>query len=162
MSLIPNFFSPLEFRVAIKRLPNVEFFTQTTSIPSITTAPVIQPTRFNPVYRTPDSVTFANLDLAFIVDENMNNYMEIFNWMISYSFPENHEQFAGIKKSTDGLISDISVLIMNSKKNANIEVNYRNCFPISLGEVALNTTDADVTYPQVTVTFQYDTFDITR
>ena len=162
MTIVPNFFSPLEFRVTIKRLPNVEFFTQRSMIPSISTNPIVQPTRFNPVYRTPDTVNFSNLDLTFIVDEDLNNYTEIFDWMISSAFPENHNQFKQISDSEEGLLSDISVIIMNSKKNSNIEVSYKNCFPISLSDIQLNTTDQDVTYPEVTATFQYDTFSIKR
>ena len=162
MTIVPNFFSPLEFRVTIKRLPNVEFFTQRSMIPSISNNPIVQPTRFNPVYRTPDTVNFSNLDLTFIVDEDLNNYTEIFDWMIASAFPENHNQFKQIANSEEGLFSDISVIIMNSKKNSNIEVSYKNCFPISLSDIQLNTTDQDVTYPEVTATFQYDSYSIKR
>jgi hypothetical protein len=162
MSIIPNYFSPLEFRISIKRLPNVEFFTQRSSIPNISTNPIIQPTRFNPVFTTPDQVSFSNLDLTFIVDEGMRNYTEIFNWIISSAFPNNHEQFSNIKESDDGLFSDISILVLNSKKNPNIQIDYTNCFPISLSDVQLNTTDADVTYPEVTASFAFDFFTIKK
>lgn len=158
--MINNYFSPLEFKILIKRLPNVTFFTQRTMIPSISTTAIQQPTRFNPVYRTPDQVNYSALDLTFIVDEAMNNYMEIFNWMVSSTVAEGHDPFRQLKNSADGLFSDISVVILNSKKNPSIEVSYTNCFPTSLGDIQLNTTDSDVTYPEVTATFQYDTFSI--
>jgi len=160
--IIPNFFSPLEFRISIKRLPNVEFFTQRSMIPSISTSPIQQPTRFNPVFRTPDQVSFSTLDMTFIIDEDMNNYTEIFNWMIASAFPENHDQFRKIAQSEEGLFSDISIIVMNSKKNSNIEISYTNCFPISLSDVQLDTTQSDVTYPEATATFQYDFFTIKR
>jgi hypothetical protein len=165
MSFVPNYLSIVEFRVVIKRLPHVEFFTQQSLIPSISTTPITYPTRFNPAFQQGSKVAFSNLDLTFIVDEDMNNYMEIFRWMIGYAFPNDHEQYKEIKNDRDltkGLFSDISVLIMNSKKNANIEITYQNCFPINLGDVQLNTTESDVTYPQVTATFQYDTFNIRK
>lgn len=158
--MINNYFSPLEFKIIIKRLPNVTFFTQRTMIPSISTTPIEQPTRFNPVFQTPDRVSFSSLDLTFIVDEAMNNYMEIFNWMIASTTATGTDKFRQLSSSAEGLFSDISVVILNSKKNPSIEVNYTNCFPISLGDVQLNTTESDVTYPEVTATFQYDTFDI--
>jgi len=158
--IVPNYLSPIEFRVSIKRLPNVQFFTQKTSIPSVSTTAVVLPTRFNPVYVTPDKVAFSNLDLSFIVDENMNNYIEIFEWMISSAFPADHNQYKKIKESDEGLFSDISVIIMNSKKNSNIEIAYTNCFPISLSDVQLDTTQSDIAYPEASVSFQYDTFSI--
>ncbi len=158
--MINNYLSPLEFKILIKRLPNVEFFTQRVAIPSISTTPVQQPTRFNPVFTTPDVVNFSNLDMTFIVDEAMKNYMEIFNWIISTANVESHDRFRRLKSSPEGLFSDISVIILNSKKNPNIEVSYKSCFPISLSDIQMNTTDTDVTYPEATVSFQYDTFDI--
>jgi hypothetical protein len=158
--MINNYLSPLEFKILIKRLPNVEFFTQRAMVPSISTSPVQQPTRFNPIFTTPDQVNFSNLDISFIIDEQMSNYREIFNWIVSTTMTENHDRFSRLKKSQDGLFSDISVIILNSKKNPNIEVTYKNCFPISLSDVQLNTTDSDITYPEATATFQYDTFAI--
>lgn len=158
--MINNYLSPLEFKILIKRLPNVEFFTQRAMVPSISTTPIQQPTRFNPVFRTPDQVNFSTLDLTFIIDEAMKNYMEIFNWIVSSAMTENHTRFNALASSQEGLFSDISIIILNSKKNPNIEVTYTNCFPISLSDIQLNTTDPDVTYPEATATFQYDTFDI--
>jgi hypothetical protein len=158
--MINNYLSPLEFKILIKRLPNVEFFTQRTMIPSISTTAVLQPTRFNPIFRTPDQVNFSNLDVTFIVDEAMNNYMEMFNWIVSSANVESHDNFNRINRSPEGLFSDITILILNSKKNPSIEVTYRNCFPISLSDIQLNTTESDVTYPEATATFQYDVFDI--
>jgi hypothetical protein len=158
--MINNYLSPLEFKILIKRLPNVEFFTQRAMVPSISTTAIQQPTRFNPVFTTPDQVNFSNLDLTFIVDEAMKNYMEIFNWILSSANVESHDRFGRLKSSPEGLFSDISIIILNSKKNPNIEISYTNCFPTSLSDIQLNTTDSDVTYPEATASFSYDTFDI--
>jgi hypothetical protein len=160
--MINNYLSPLEFKVLIKRLPNVEFFTQRSMIPGISTTPIQQPTRFNPVFRTPDVVNFSSLDVTFIVDESMCNYMEIFNWIISSTMTENHTRFESLVNSPEGLVSDISIIILNSKKNANIEISYKNCFPVSLSDIQLNTTNVDLTYPEATVSFSYDTFNIKK
>lgn len=159
-SPIQNYFSPLEFRISVFRLPNTTFFTQQTAIPGISTSPVSVPNQFNPIFQTPDHVDYSNLDLTFIIDEDMNNYMEIFNWIIGTAFPENHSQYRNLKETEDSLFSDISIIVMNSKKNANITFNFRNCFPISLSDITLNTTESDLNYPQCTATFKYDYFDV--
>jgi hypothetical protein len=162
MSISPNYFSPLEFQVTIDRLPNVEFFIQQTSVPGISSTPIKVPTRLNSIYKQGDEVDFSNLDLTFIIDESMNNYTEVFDWIIGANFPEDHAQFNTLNNSRYGLISDISIIVMNSKKNPHIKFTYKDCFPITLSEVSLNTTDSDVSYPQATATFQYDTFSIER
>jgi hypothetical protein len=160
--MITNYFSPLEFVVTVKRLPNVQFFTQRATIPSVTKQPIDKPTPFKVLYETGDVVTYSELNLSFIVDEQMNNYIEVFNWIKGLTFPENFDQFKNLAESEDGLRSDISVIVKNSNKNPSIVIDYYDCFPISLSEVLLDTTQSDIIYPEATVTFQYNYFSISQ
>lgn len=160
--MITNFFTPLEFLVTITRLPNVEFYTQRATIPGISATPIRHPTMFNAIYETPDELTYNDFDFSFIIDENMNNFLEVFNWMTSITGPKNFDQFRKLKESKEGIISDISLIVLNSNKNSSIKVNFKNCFPISLSEITLDTTQSDVQYPTATVTFQYDYYEIEK
>jgi hypothetical protein len=160
--MITNYLSPLEFVVTVKRLPNVQFFTQRATIPSVIMQPIDKPTPFKTIFETGDRVTYSELNLTFIVDEQMNNYIEIFNWIKGLTFPENFNQFKNIKESEEGLRSDISIVVMNSHKNPSIRIDYYDCFPISLSEVLLDTTQSDIVYPEATVTFQYNYFSISQ
>lgn len=158
--MITNYFSPLEFIVTIKRLPNIEFFTQRTQIPSVSANPVEKPTPFNMMYETPDKLRYDNLNFSFIIDEKMNNYLEIYNWIKGITFPQNYDQFKAINESKEGRFSDISVVVLNSNKNPSIKITYKNCFPIALSEITLDTTQSDLIYPEATATFQYDYYEI--
>lgn len=158
--MITNYFSPLEFIVTVKRLPYIEFFTQRTEIPGVSAIPIEKPNPFNKTYETPDKLTYNNFEFSFIIDEKMNNYIEVYNWIKGITAPQNFGQFKEINESEEGRFSDISVLVLNSNKNPSIAINYKNCFPISLSEVSLDTTSPDIVYPQATVTFQYDYFEI--
>lgn len=160
--MITNYFSPLEFVVTIKRLPNIEFFTQRTVIPGISASPVEKPTPFNRLFETPDKLTYDNFNFSFIIDEKMENYLEIHNWLKSITFPQNFNQFKNINESEDGLRSDITIIALNSSKNPSITISFKNCFPISLSEVMLDTTQNDVSYPEANVTFQYDYYEIAQ
>ena len=160
--MITNFFTPLEFLVTINRLPNIEFFTQRTVIPGISANPIRHPTMFNAIYETPDELTYNNFEFSFIIDENMNNFLEVFNWMVSMTGPKNFDQFKQLKESKEGIISDISIVVLNSNKNSSIRINFKDCFPISLSEITLDTTQSDVQYPTATVTFQYDYYEIEK
>lgn len=158
--MITNYFSPLEFIVTVKRLPHVEFFTQRTQIPGVSATPVEKPNPFNVMYETPDKLRYNNFEFSFIIDEKMNNYLEIYNWIKGITFPQNFGQYKDINESSEGRISDISVLVLNSSKNPSINITYRNCFPITLSDVTLDTTSSDLIYPEATVTFQYDYYEI--
>ena len=158
--MITNYLSPLEFEVTVRRLPHVEFFTQRVSVPGISATPATMPTPFNMTYFTPDKLNYDQLVLQFIVDEKMNNYMEVFNWIVATTFPQNYKQFKDIKDSKEGIFSDISIIIKSSSKNPAIEINFVNCQPIALSDVQLDTTQPDVVYPEAAVTFQYDSYSI--
>ena len=160
--MITNFFTPLEFLVTINRLPNVEFYTQRAVIPGISANPVSYPTRFNKMYETPDELTFNNFEFSFIIDESMNNFLEVFNWMTSITAPKNFDQYKQLKYSDNGIISDITIIVLNSKKNSSIKINFKNCFPVSLSDIDLDTTRNDIEYPKATVTFQYDYYEIEK
>ena len=158
--MITNFFSPLEFQVTIKRMPHVEFFVQRTAIPSISGNPAVMPTPFNKLNFTPDKLEYNPLELTFIVDENMSNYIEVLNWIKGTTFPENYKQYRDLATSKEGISSDITILALNSHKNPVIRVDFSDCIPISLSEVVLDTTQADVIYPEATVVFSYNYFDV--
>jgi hypothetical protein len=160
--MINNYLSPLEFRVAIKRLPAVEFFVQRAMLPSISAQPVEVPNPFNRTFNTPDKLNFSPLDLTFVIDENMHNYLEIRNWINDITAPRNFNEFKRIADSQEGLESDITIQILNSNKNLNLEAHFVNCFPISISDVMLDTTAQDVTYPEATATFQYESFTIKK
>lgn len=158
--MINNYFTPLEFQISIKRLPNVEFYTQSVQLPGISTNSGSMETN-NPFGRMPNNGTkiqYSDLDLTFIIDENMQNYFEISDWIKGLTYPENFKQFKNLKESRDSLYSDISILISNSSKNPKIKFTYEGAFPVSLSGVQLDTTSADVIHPKATVTFTYLTY----
>jgi hypothetical protein len=144
----------------VKRLPHVQFFTQRASIPSVSKQAIEKPTPFKTLYETGDLIRYSELNLTFIIDEHMNNYIEVFNWIKGLTFPENFDQFKKLSESEEGLRSDISIVVKNSSKNPSIIIEYYDCIPISLSEVLLDTTQSDVIYPEATVTFQYNNFSI--
>lgn len=158
--MITNYLSPVEFVVSINRLPNVEFFTQKASIPGISMVPTQQPSPFKTLYTTPDRLEYAELDLSFIIDENMNNYREVFDWMEGMGKPDNFDQYKNLDDSKYGLVSDITLTIKNSSRNANIRLLFKECFPINLSSISLDTTNTSIFYPECTVTFRHNGFKI--
>jgi hypothetical protein len=155
--MITNYLSPLEFQIIIQRLPNMEFFTQKVTLPGISASPIEMPGPLRRVYQTSDRINYEEFSVSFIVDEKMTNYLEIFNWIKGISSVENYNT---ISKSEDGAFSDISVILLNSMKNASMEWTFYNCFPTSISGIDLDTTNTDVIYPESIANFRYDYYDI--
>lgn len=160
--MINNYLSPTSFVISVARLPNVEFFTQKLLIPGVSGSPVETNTPLRSLYNVQDKMRYADLDLTFILDENMSNYLEIFRWMEGLGSPENLAQYKTLQNSVDGLKSDITIIINNSHKNPNMKFTFLNCFPVGLTPVSLDITAQDLTYIEVTATFRYDAFKVEK
>lgn len=156
--MINNYLSNGGFDVTIPRIPNVEFFVQKMVLPSIDANPVERSTPLSSVYDVSDRLRYNDFDLTFIIDENMRNYIEIFDWMKGINSPETLNQYAALEDSKDGITSDITVLLLNSHKNPHIRITMINAFPVGLTSVDLNLVNQDVTYAEASVTFRYDRF----
>ena len=153
---VTNYFSPISFEVTIARMPNIEFFVQRALIPSLITNPVPVSNPMQTLYQTPDRLTYTEFDLGFVIDEQMNNYSEILDWMKGTSYPERTDQFKNLKASQEGIVSDITMIINNSHKNANKKFVFVDCFPIALSSVSLDVRQSDIVYPEATATFRYN------
>lgn len=157
-----NFLSPLNFRLVLQKAPLLNFFLQSASIPGLTFAGnVTMPTPLIDIPIPGEKLVYSPLTVSFMVDEDMANYLEIFNWMVSLSakdlqpFARYQPQTAIESDATKRDRSDIKLMILTSSKNPNIEVNFTDAFPSQLGELNFNTTSNGVNYLESSVTFEY-------
>jgi hypothetical protein len=161
-----NFLSPLNFVFQIKRSPHLNFFVQEANLPGIS---VNFPTQQNPFVRIPisgDHVDFGNLRVTFKVDEELQNWFEIHNWIRALGFPFEFEEYRTLKtaptQTGDGITSDITLVLLNQIKKPIFEISFRDAFPISLSEMSFNTTDESVDYISATAEFRYVLYDVVK
>ena len=88
-----DYASPTQFKFSINQLPKVEFFTVSANIPDITLSDVVIPTPFKPIPVLGQNLTYGNLSLTFIVDEFLENYRELHEWLTGIGFPKDRKQF---------------------------------------------------------------------
>ena len=159
-----NFLSPLNFKFTIKKAPHVNFFIQKVNIPDLNLKPVITP---NPMVNIPqigDHLDYGLLNITFKLDEDLQNYLEIHNWIKALGKPINFDARKAIREKRsytgEGETSDISLMVLSSTKMANYEITFTDAHPISLTGVLFNTTDTDVNYVEASATFKYTYYDI--
>lgn len=159
-----SFLSPLGFKLQVKKTPHVNYFVQKVNVPSVTlgTADIDSP--FTKIPFPGTKLTFGNLQVTFKVDENMVNYLEIYSWLRDVGFPDNFAQYNNIAgrsiTSGDGVYSDITLIVLSSAMNPNIEFTFFDCFPVDLSEITFDSTSADVDYLTATVSFANRRFDV--
>ena len=164
-----DYASPVQFRFKCSKLPTVEFFCQTANIPGIGLGAADVDTPLKSIPFPGDKVTYQDLAISFLVDENLNNYKEIHDWIIGLGAPQNHTQFSDLRATgTDrfpghtsyansttadplpegGTYSDATLTILNSKNIAVTEIRFHNIFPTSLGALSYDVQASDVNYLQ--------------
>lgn len=153
-----NFLSQNGFRFNVKRLPNVSFFVQAVNIPGVSMNADETQTPFNTMYRVGDRLTWDDLTLTIRSDEDLEAFSEIYNWMVAATKANGFAGYEALVNSDDGVYSDATLTILNSKKNSNKILTFVDIFPITLGALSMDITPSDVSYATFDVTFKYNTY----
>ena len=165
-----NFLSPTGFKFGLKRSPGVAFFCNQANIPSLDLGIAVQPSYLKDIDRPGDKITFGDLNLRFLVDEDLVNYMEIQNWIRGLGFPESLDQFQELKdenilgpmgKANDDIYSDGTLQILSSNLIPKFQVIFRDLFPSNLSTVTFDATDTDIDYFTADVSFKYTLYTLT-
>ena len=77
-----DYASPVQFRFKCSKLPTVEFFCQSANIPGISIGSASMPTGLKDIPIPGEKVSYQDLAISFLVDENLNKYKEIHDWII--------------------------------------------------------------------------------
>ena len=165
-----NFLSPTGFKFGLKRSPAVAFFCNQANIPSLDLGVAEQPSYLKDIPLPGDKMQFGDLNLRFLVDEDLVNFMEIQNWMRGLGFPESLAEFNDLKneailgpmgKSTEDVYSDGTLQILSSNLIPKFQVVFSDLFPYSLSTVTFDATDTDIEYFTAEVGFKYTIYGLT-
>ena len=167
-----NFLSPTGFKFIMDKAPKVSFFGNQVNIPQMTLGVAEQPTYLRDIPLPGDKIQFEDFTIRFLVDENLANYLEIFNWMRALGYPESLEEIkdwqkkdfdiAQPYKSTESFYSDATLEILTSTQNPNFKIKFQEMWPTSLSTLEFDATDEDINYFTADVTFKYTIFNITN
>ena len=158
----------VSFEVNFSRLPNVEYFCQRVNIPAVILGDTFQPTPFLNTPVEGDTLTFEAVNISFILDEDLTNYREMYEWMTALGFPREYGQFSSLQEAktiseTASKYSDMSILLHTNKSNPNYQIKFTDVFPTSLSAVQFDTTASSLDPIVVDATFSFQgMFDIQK
>ena len=166
-----NYLSPVGFKFVITKAPKADFFSNSANIPGINLGFAEQPTYLKNIPVAGDKLVYEDFALNFFVDENLENYMQVHNWLKGLGFPESIQQFIDLKrgdeytpdagaKSALNEYSDATLIIYNSNFNEISKVHFKDVFPVSLSTIQFDATAGDINYVTAQVTFKYSIYNI--
>ena len=168
-----NFLSPVGFKFALKRSPKVAFFSNEANIPDITLGVAEQPSYLRDIPTPGDKIQFGDLNLRFLVDEDLGNFVEIQNWIRGLGYPESLKEFDDLQKQDylygtkpwdqkgDDIYSDGTLQILSSNLVPQFNIVFRDLWPYSLTTLSFDATDTDIEYFTADVSFKYTIYALT-
>ena len=161
-----NFLSPVGFKFTLAKNPKISFFCNSARIPEISLGSALQATYLKDLDIPGEKLTYGDFSLRFLVDENMENYMAVHNWLTGLGFPETAQQFRDLTTDDDGQtdlnlqFSDGSLHILNSNFRDVAIVKFRDLYPISLTSLEFESSDTDINYFTAEVSFRYTVYNV--
>jgi len=166
-----NFLSPTGFRFTLRRSPKAAFFCNQANIPDMQLGVANQATYLRDIPVPGDKIDFSDLNIRFLIDEDLGNYMEIQNWIRGLGFPENLNEFENLEsqaevfgkyaKDQDNIYSDGTLSILTNNLIPKYQVSFKNLFPYSLSTLTFDATQTDQEYFTADVAFKYTMYNIT-
>ena len=156
-----NFLSGVAFKFNLAKFPKVDFFSNSARIPELNLELTTQASYLKNIDVPGERLTYGDFTLRFLVDENMENYISVYNWLTGLGFPETTKEFAELIKDKDGqrdpkeAFCDGTLRILNSNYREVAKVSFNDLFPISLTSLEFDATNTDVQFFTAEATFKY-------
>ena len=157
-----NYMQPTSFKLVIDRrnYPNLEFFCQNVTHPGMIMNPVELPVRKLAGLPFPgDTLTFNELSTNILLDENLESYTEMFNW-IRRLLENNMFDRTASSKSSQPNYADITLSILSSHNNQTKQVRYIDCVPTSLGDINFESTSSGQEFITFAASFRFNYFEL--
>lgn len=162
-----NPLSPNGFQFSVQKLPDITFFCQQVNLPGITLGEPVFATPFSTQPVPGDTLSYEPLNLQFMVDENMQNYRILYNWIVALGFPESYEQYIA-QNSADTTAygelaknySDATLIILDSNNQPTQTIQFYDVFPTTIESMTFASTNEDVNYVIGNVTFKFGWYKI--
>lgn len=162
-----NPLSPNGFQFSVQKLPDITFFCQQVNLPGIILGEPVFATPFSTQPVPGDTLQYEPLNLQFLVDENMQNYRILYNWIVALGFPESYDQYITHNNSDNTAYgelaknySDATLQILDSNNQPVQTIQFYDVFPTNIGSISLASTNDNVNYVVGDVTFKFGWYKI--
>ena len=159
-----NYLQSTQFKVIIdrKQFANLEFFAQSFSHPGVTLTSAPMPyKRIASIGLPGDTLTIDELQLQIIVDENMQSYIEMYNWAELLTQERTNLGPDVVPIPVISHEADISVLLMTNSNKLVKTIRYIDCVPTGIGNLNFASSTNEPQMVTFNASFRSEYFVIT-
>lgn len=167
----PNFLQPNKYVLNFGRLPNIQYFCQSVSVPGISMSETPQFTPFVDLFAPGDKAIYDLLNVTFLIDERMESWIEVHDWIRAMTFPEDFEDYRSLSKLNKQATrtqtkrpqySDATLTLLSSSNNPYIKFKFYEVFPTTLSTFIMSSNDSPDSMLTADATFRYSYYDIEK
>ena len=164
-----NFLSLVGFKFVLNRCPKVDFLCNSANLPSITLGVAEQANYLRNIPVPGDKLQYDDLRITFMVDEDMENYLQLYQWMTSLGYPESINQYSELLNNKievddpndpSNERSDATIQVLSSNYNPSVSIKFKDVFPYQLSGVPFTATADEQTYYTAEAAFKYTLYDV--
>jgi hypothetical protein len=157
-----NYLQPTGFKLVISGdgYKNLSYFAQSVTHPGSSVNPTELPTqRITSVPLAGDKITYGELAVEIMLDEDIVAYKEMQNWL-ERIVNQGQDNAIGSEGTTRSTYADITLIIMSSHNNKNVQIKYFDALPTNVSPITLSSNVSDITYPTFSVNFRFSSFEL--
>ena len=172
-----DYLRPSFFRLEFTNLPRTTYTCQVANIPELNIGAATQQTPTRDIPLIGDKLEYGDLNIEFILNEDMSNYIEIYNWilniagtdLVNMTTDDFRKALVGYpstpsrnKDDSRGIYSDASLYIINSSNRPIIKVNSLDVIPVSIYVPTFDITNINQDPMTARAVFKYRIFNIEK
>lgn len=131
-------------KLFIQRCPNTNFFCSNFAIPDMSIQPVeIATSSIKTINEPGEQFMISPLTFSLLLDEDFEAYLELVRWF----------QYTVRNGSVPESYSNALAVLYNSEQRPLLSIKFYSLYPITIGELAFNTSEDDIIQIPITMSF---------
>ena len=145
-----------KFTLADVKFRNTVFerMTQSVTLPGLSLGLTAIQTPVREVQLPGNSLDIDQLTVRFLVDENLESWFFIYDWILSIRDNSNINE--------KNIFTDASLILLSNTYKPIINYDFENLFPISISEIEYSTDGMGLELQHATVAFKFTDISVTR
>lgn len=139
----PQNTNPLQatkFLLTFNRITATQYFCQEVNIPGVTLGTVDRVTPFLDMYSPGTKLKYEDLDVTFMVDEELQSWKDMYNWFTSIADPDGWQGRDHPRELQQNKhLSDATLTVLSALNNPILRIQYTNCFPLTMSDIKFDT-----------------------
>jgi hypothetical protein len=155
-----SFLSNNKYQFILTRMPNIEFFIQSITLPAMTLLSSETQTPFSKLSLPANQLVFDPLDVTIALDEDMNTWFEVYDWITQLGNPTGYNKIGNLTRTAgqnNSITSDATLTIKTNSNNPNIRVTFKDLYPSSISNIQFTSTEGQE-FLTANINFNYTTY----